>query len=137
VDLTWDLEPHLPRLVADRIQVQQVISNLVRNAIEAMEGLDDRTRRLHIAARSYENNTLLIQVQDNGMGIEDADRIFEPFFTTKPNGMGVGLSICRWIIEAHAGRLWAAHNDHDLGTTFSLLLPLEIKKPLDTSKEEQ
>jgi signal transduction histidine kinase len=109
----------------DRVQLQQVIINLVMNAIEAMQSVTDRPRELVIRSRQDEPQQVLLGVTDCGVGIstEDADRLFTAFFTTKTNGMGMGLSICRSIIEAHGGRLWATANMPH-GVTFQFTLPV-------------
>jgi len=99
----------LPPVLGDRVQVQQVILNLVLNAAEAMSMVDDRPRELLISTARRESNDVLLSVQDSGSGIDPAnlERVFEAFYSTKPGGMGMGLSICRAIIEAHGGKLWA------------------------------
>jgi two-component system sensor kinase FixL len=109
-------------IVVDKVQIQQVALNLIRNAIEAME--DSERRELTIAVRSRDRNTALFSITDTGHGIspEIAERLFQPFMSTKTNGMGVGLSICRTIIEAHGGRIWADPNDTG-GTTFNFTIP--------------
>jgi PAS domain S-box-containing protein len=119
-----ELSPKLPPVLADAIQLQQVIANLVTNAIEAMEAVDDRARTLRVKSAVSEPNGVLIMVEDSGPGIdpENADRIFHPFFTTKSRGMGMGLSICRSIIEAHDGRLSARPASHR-GSVFQISLP--------------
>jgi signal transduction histidine kinase len=117
-----DFAPDLPMVVVDRVQIQQTLINLAHNAIEAMEGVSDRPKILTFTSR-YNGVDLLIQVRDNGCGIANSVSIFEPFFTTKPNGRGMGLSICRSIVEAHGGRLWADANE-GAGTTFSFTLPI-------------
>jgi predicted ATPase/signal transduction histidine kinase/GAF domain-containing protein len=97
-------------VLADRIQLQQVLLNLIRNAIEAMSTVTDRARKLRISWQPTDNGEALVAVEDSGTGLEAdaADRVFEPLFTTKPEGMGMGLSICRSIVDAHRGRLWAS-----------------------------
>jgi signal transduction histidine kinase len=105
--------------------LQQVIINLVMNGIEAMQSVTDRPRELAIRSREDEPQQVLLSVTDCGVGIsaEDADRLFTAFFTTKSSGMGMGLSICRSIMEAHGGRLWATANVPH-GATFQLTLPV-------------
>jgi hypothetical protein len=105
-------------ILGDRVQLQQVSINLVMNGIEAMQSVTDRTRELVIRSRQDETQ-VLVDVTDSGVGIsgENADRLFNPFFTTKASGMGMGLSICRSIMEAHGGRLWATA-DLTHGATF-------------------
>jgi len=117
-----ELEADLPMIEADQVQIQQTLINLVHNAIEAMSGVTDRAKSLVLSSRRL-GEELLIQVRDRGVGIKDPALVFEPFFTTKESGMGMGLSICRSIIEAHGGRIWAAANQ-DAGTTFSFTLLL-------------
>jgi len=122
ISLRNDLAPDLPRVLGDRVQLQQVLINLVMNGIDAMRTLTDRSRELLI--KSAKNPAgVLIQVQDSGPGLdlEQADRIFEPFFTTKPEGIGMGLSISRSIVESHGGRLWAVPGSN--GALFQFTLP--------------
>src|SRR5262245_56402834 len=111
-------------VLADRVQLQQVILNLITNAIEAMRGSQDYPRSLAIRTAQGEADSILVAVEDSGTGIDakDRDRIFDPFFTTKPRGMGLGLSICRSIIEAHGGRLWVAPAQ-SRGTVLHFSLP--------------
>jgi signal transduction histidine kinase len=124
VNLRYDLAYDLPTIMGDRIQLQQVILNLLRNATEAMRTIDDRPRELFIRTERHEQNHVLLSVKDSGVGLtaQAAERIFEAFYTTKTDGMGIGLSISRSIIEAHQGRLWAVPNDGP-GATFLLALP--------------
>jgi C4-dicarboxylate-specific signal transduction histidine kinase len=112
------------RVLADRIQLQQVVLNLARNAIEAMDNVTSRPRILRLASTS-DSGELFINVEDSGPGIaqEVVDHLFEPFFTTKSNGMGMGLSICRSIIESHGGRL-STSPTQPYGTVFEISLPL-------------
>jgi PAS domain S-box-containing protein len=125
VSLRMELAPALPMIRGDRVQLQQVIINLVMNGSEAMQSIADRPRELTIRSRQDETQQVLVSVTDCGVGIsaEDADRLFDPFFTTKSSGMGMGLSICRSIVEAHEGRLWATTNVPH-GATFQLTLPV-------------
>jgi PAS domain S-box-containing protein len=125
VSLRMELAPALPMILGDRVQLQQVIINLVMNGIEAMRSITDRPRELVILSRQDETQQVLVSVTDCGVGIsaENADRLFNPFFTTKSGGMGMGLSICRSIMEAHDGRLWAAANVPH-GATFQFALPV-------------
>jgi signal transduction histidine kinase len=112
-------------ILGDRVQLQQVIINLMMNGIDAMQSIADRRRELVVRSEQDEAGQALIGVSDCGVGIatENADRLFNPFFTTKSSGMGMGLSICRSIIESHGGRLWATENlPH--GTTFQFTLPM-------------
>ena len=121
IDLSADDIP----ILGDRIQLQQVLLNLVRNGIEAMSTISDRPRVLRIRSEPTENGEALVAVEDTGVGLDpvSADRIFDPLFTTKPDRMGMGLPICRSIVEAHRGRLWAsptlAH-----GTVLRFTVPL-------------
>jgi PAS domain S-box-containing protein len=103
------LAGELPRIQCDRVQLQQVMLNLIINAIQSMSGVEDGNRELHISTASIEPEGVCVGVRDTGHGLrpESLPRLFEPFYTTKPDGMGMGLSICRSIIEAHGGRLWA------------------------------
>lgn len=125
VDLA--IEPHLPPVLVDRIQVRQVLVNLIRNGLEAMEFVA-RDRVLKIAARRCED-AVQIEVSDCGVGLEHPDKIFQPFFTTKFQGMGMGLAICRTIADAHGGRLFARQND-PYGTLFVFALPLGASSTL-------
>jgi PAS domain S-box-containing protein len=124
VILRSDLADDLPLVTGDRVQLQQVILNLVRNASEAMVGIDDRARELLIRTERDESDQVRLSVTDAGVGFgpEAADKLFEPFYTTKNDGMGIGLSVSRSIIEAHHGRLWATANDGP-GVTFSFSIP--------------
>jgi PAS domain S-box-containing protein len=119
-----NLSPKLPPVLADAVQLHQVIANLVTNAIEAMAAVTDRARTLRVKSTPRETDGVLITVEDSGTGIdaEAVTRIFDPFFTTKSHGMGMGLSICRSIIEAHEGRL-SAHSAPDGGAVFQIDLP--------------
>jgi PAS domain S-box-containing protein len=123
--LRMELAPALPMILGDRVQLQQVIINLVMNGIEAMQSVTDRRRELVVRSGQDEPGQALISVADCGVGIaaENVDRLFNPFFTTKSGGMGMGLSICRSIMEAHGGRLWAtATVSH--GSMFQFSLPV-------------
>jgi PAS domain S-box-containing protein len=123
--LETELTTGLAPVVADRIQIQQVILNLVTNAIEAMSMITGRSRVLRLSTRPEGTGAVLMAVADMGTGLDQAakDRIFEPFFTTKPDGMGMGLSICGSIVEAHGGRLWASPN-LPYGSIFQFSLPV-------------
>lgn len=124
--LRMELSSGLPSALGDRVQLQQVIINLVINGIESMESVTQRPRELAIQSRLHEGDQVLVSVRDGGAGIDPAnsDRLFQAFFTTKSAGMGMGLSIFRSIMEAHGGRIWARENDDALGTTFNLVLPI-------------
>jgi PAS domain S-box-containing protein len=123
--LKLKLAPDLPRTFGDRVQLQQVIINLVINAVEAMESVADRPRELTIRSGRRDVENVFLSVADIGVGIPDGDaeRVFAPFFTTKSGGMGMGLSICRSIVEAHEGRLSASRNERG-GATFQFVLPV-------------
>jgi PAS domain S-box-containing protein len=122
--LRLELAPELPSILGDRVQLQQVIINLVINAIQAMASVTDRPRTLLIRSQQSEDGRVLVAVRDSGTGIEakSVNKLFKAFFTTKPSGMGMGLSICRTIIEAHSGQVSAANNSGP-GATFQLILP--------------
>jgi signal transduction histidine kinase len=119
-----DLAGRLPLVQGDRGQLQQVILNLVRNAADAMSQVSDRARVLLVTSEFKPASDVLVSIEDSGTGIDpkNIDRIFEAFFTTKANGMGMGLAICRSIIEAHSGRLWAKPN-MNYGSVFYISLP--------------
>ncbi|MFZ1120868.1 MAG: ATP-binding protein [Candidatus Binataceae bacterium] len=125
VALQTNLAANLPALAADRVQVQQVLLNLIMNGIDAMSAIDSSSRKLTITSeRSQDPAGVLVMVRDSGTGIspQSRDRLFETFFTTKAGGMGMGLSISRSIVTAHGGRLLAAANaDH--GATFQFTIP--------------
>jgi PAS domain S-box-containing protein len=123
--LIHDFSDRLPAVNGDRVQLQQVILNLIRNASDAMNGIEDRPRRI-VLRTELEDGHVRLLVQDSGVGFtpEDAERMFESFYTTKPDGMGVGLSVSRSIIEANRGRLWATPNDGP-GATFAFSIPCE------------
>jgi PAS domain S-box-containing protein len=126
VELQTEMASDLPPAIGDRVQLQQVIVNLVLNGIEAMSAVVDRPRRLVIRSERQNSEELLVAVRDSGVGIDAKDfkRIFDAFFTTKAQGMGMGLSICRSIVEAHGGRLWAIAN-RDYGATLQFTLPAD------------
>ena len=118
-----ELAANLPSVMVDRVQIQQVVMNLILNGIEAMSAVEDRERDLVIKTQRSEGDQVLVAAQDSGGGIDplNAERIFDAFHTTKPGGMGMGLSISRSIVESHGGRLWATANDGP-GTTFQFTL---------------
>jgi C4-dicarboxylate-specific signal transduction histidine kinase len=124
VSVKLQLAESLPAVQGDRVQVQQVILNLLINAIEAMSAMSEGPRELLISTGESEPGDVLVAVRDSGPGLapESADRLFESFYTTKPGGLGMGLSICRSIIEAHKGRLWATANI-PRGEVFQFTLP--------------
>ena len=124
VSVEIKLDDNLPDVRGNRVQLQQVILNLIRNAIEAMHSVTHRARVLRIRSAIHERDGVLVSVEDSGTGLNpnDAARIFDSFFTTKPQGLGVGLSISRSIIQRHEGRLWATSGT-DQGAVFNVLLP--------------
>jgi PAS domain S-box-containing protein len=124
--LQTELFTKLPPISADRVQLQQVILNLVMNAVQAMASMAGRSRVLRVKSETRGAEEVVLTIEDSGIGIaaENIERIFEPFFTTKPNGMGMGLSICRSIVEAHGGRL-SASPAQPHGSAFQVALPLE------------
>ena len=119
------LQSDLPHITGHRGQLQEVFINLVRNAIEAMDTVKDGRRTLQVTAKRH-GDDVVVQVEDSGPGIDprQMDSIFDAFITTKPNGMGLGLAICRMIIERHAGQL-SASPAHPRGTIFQVILPVE------------
>jgi signal transduction histidine kinase len=123
VAVVSDLVPELHKVMADRIQLQQVILNLIINAIEAMDLVTDRQRVLKVTSGLHNPAGVLITIEDSGPGLNlaEVNRIFEPFYTTKSQGMGLGLSICRSIIESHGGRLSAIQ-----GKPHGLVLRIEL-----------
>jgi C4-dicarboxylate-specific signal transduction histidine kinase len=125
ISLTLDLSADLPSVVGDRIQLQQVILNLVLNGAEAMRDVEADSRELIVRTRCDDPSTVTVVVQDSGSGIEAGalERVFDPFFTTKTDGLGMGLSINRTIIETHGGRIWATQNPEG-GAIFSFNVPI-------------
>jgi signal transduction histidine kinase len=122
--LRLDLASELPLVLGDRVQLEQVMINLLLNGIQAMASVRDRPRQLLIRSRPHDVNHVVITVQDSGKGIDPdhIDRLFNAFFTTKVDGMGIGLSICRSIIEAHGGLIWCSRNS-GRGAAFYFALP--------------
>ncbi len=122
------LSDGLPHVLGDRVQLQQVILNLIMNAIEAMSEVNEGSRELWISTSKAEADSVLITVNDLGTGLPEVnpERIFEAFYTTKASGLGIGLSICRSIVEAHGGRLWAKPNE-PRGAVFCMMLPIDGK----------
>jgi C4-dicarboxylate-specific signal transduction histidine kinase len=125
VSLQTQLAAGLPLIQGDRVQLQQVILNLIINAVEAMSGVSEGSRELLISTGKDGSSGLLVAVQDSGPGLnpESFDRLFDAFYTTKPRGMGMGLSICRSIVEAHGGRIWASRTAGP-GATVQFTLPV-------------
>jgi C4-dicarboxylate-specific signal transduction histidine kinase len=119
------LAKDLPKIVGDRLQLQQVLMNLVLNAMDSMQTVTERPKMLAIRSRE-QDGMVLTEIWDQGVGIADFDKIFDVFFTTKENGMGMGLSICKSIIEAHEGRLWGSPGPV-AGTVFSFAIPRAIE----------
>jgi two-component system sensor kinase FixL len=143
VDVRLNLSPQADAVFADRVQVQQVLLNLIRNGIDAMQGAEPRKRGLLISTDLTDEGWSRVSVADKGPGIADEilERLFQPFMTTKPQGMGVGLSISRSIIEAHGGRIWAEANPGG-GALFRFTLPpaaqfedVEFEEPKETADE--
>jgi signal transduction histidine kinase len=132
IKLGTHLSRDLPLVPADRVQLQQVILNLIVNAIEAMSGVGDRPRELAVGSGGSDANNVFVEVRDCGLRLEPAniDRLFESFYATKPDGMGTGLAISRSIVEAHGGRLWATPNKPH-GAVFRFTLPVEQESSTD------
>ena len=123
--LRIELGSDLPRVMGDRVQLQQVVLNLVMNAIDAMSGITSRPKEILIRSRREGTAGVRITVEDSGVGLtlETAEKVFHPFFTTKPQGIGMGLSISRSIVESHAGRLWAVPRPSG-GAVFQFTVPV-------------
>lgn len=124
VVLRTELQPNIPEVLGDRVQLQQVLLNLILNSNEAMSGLDLPVRELAITSQESKHGVVKVEVRDTGTGLgaHDFERIFDPFFSTKEGGLGLGLSISRTIVEAHGGKLWATRNK-ERGATFHFTLP--------------
>jgi C4-dicarboxylate-specific signal transduction histidine kinase len=122
--LRVELAEDLPSVLGDRVQLQQVIVNLLRNACDAVQGIDDRPREIVITTARDEDDRVCLRVRDTGIGFGDqgAEKLFDAFYSTKPDGMGIGLSVSRSIIENHRGRLWAVPNEGP-GVTFAFSIP--------------
>ena len=127
ISVRTDLAADLPRVMGDRVQLQQVMMNLVSNSIDAMNDVD-RTRELTVKSQRAENDQLMVSVSDTGVGLppQQESQIFNPFFTTKVHGTGMGLSVSRSIVASHSGRLWVAVNSPH-GASFHLILPTEVE----------
>jgi len=125
ISLATDLDPSVGSVVGDRIQLQQVVLNLILNAAEAMGSATDAPRSLHLRSERLEDGKTMVSVTDSGPGVDPLrrDQIFDAFFTTKTAGLGMGLSICRSIVEAHGGRIWA-ESPPERGATLRVELPL-------------
>lgn len=130
VALETELERGLPCVAGDRIQLQQVLFNLLLNGMEAMDGVADRPKRLFVRSKQQAGESVLVEVRDCGPGLGEPDKVFEAFFTTKENGLGMGLAICRSVVEAHHGRLWA-ESANGAGATFCFTLPKHRVSPSD------
>jgi PAS domain S-box-containing protein len=130
VKLQTRLSTNLPLVPADRVQLQQVMLNLMVNAIEAMSGVDDRPRELVVGSGKSESNDVYVDLRDSGPGLDPGslERLFDSFYTTKREGMGMGLAISRRIVESHGGRIWATPNDPH-GAVFGFTLPLDKVPP--------
>jgi PAS domain S-box-containing protein len=124
VAVETSLEVDLPPVIADRVQLQQLLLNLLGNGLDAMDPVVDRPKKLSIRSKRDCPDSILVEIRDYGVGLTNPDRAFDAFFTTKENGMGMGLAICRSVIEAHEGRLWASSAEPP-GTTFSFTLPVK------------
>ncbi len=126
VSVQTELAEGLPLVPGDRVELQQVILNLILNAFEAMSEMSEGPRELLITTGKSESGDVLVAVRDSGPGLAPAtlEHLFKAFYTTKPNGLGLGLSICRSIIEAHGGRLWASANA-PRGAVFQFTLPAQ------------
>src|SRR6185369_12302635 len=124
VTVNLDLSPGVLTVTGDNVQLQQVMLNLMLNAMRAMSEPECDSRRLIVRTKSIDESSVLVEVQDSGTGIPPGtlESIFEPFITSKRDGLGMGLSVCRSIIERHHGKIWAANNS-DRGAKFSLTLP--------------
>jgi C4-dicarboxylate-specific signal transduction histidine kinase len=124
ISVRTQLAEGLPLIQGDRVQLQQVILNLILNAVQAMSGVSEKSRELLVSTGQEASGAVLVTVQDSGPGLdpESVARAFDAFYTTKPQGMGIGLAICRSIVEAHGGKLWAIANK-DRGATFQFTLP--------------
>src|SRR6266487_258507 len=127
ISVRAELAADLPQVMGDRVQLQQVMMNLITNNIDAMKDVDG-TRELAIKSQRAEHEQLMVRVSDTGVGLppQQADQIFSAFFTTKPHGTGMGLSISRSIVESHSGRLWAANNS-SRGASFHIILPTKVE----------
>ena len=131
VKVELDIAGDVPQVLGDRVQIQQVLLNLILNGMDALEGAGGGNRRVSVTARREEAQAVEISVGDTGRGIPvgDLEHIFEPFFSTKSKGIGMGLSISRSIVEAHGGILWAENNNGG-GATFRFTLPVAQQAPI-------
>jgi C4-dicarboxylate-specific signal transduction histidine kinase len=127
ISVRAELTPDLPHVMGDRVQLQQVMMNLITNSIDAMKEVNG-PRELAINSQRADHEQVMVSVSDTGVGLppQQADQIFRAFFTTKPHGTGMGLSISRSIVESHSGRLWAADNS-SRGASFHVILPTKVE----------
>jgi PAS domain S-box-containing protein len=128
ISIDVELGERLPAVVCDRLQIQQVILNLMVNAMDAVDGAPNREKAIHVFSNSYSAESILFGVRDYGVGVKDPARLFESFFTTKEKGLGMGLAISRSIVEAHGGKLWFEPTDGP-GSTFCFRLPIKHSFP--------
>jgi C4-dicarboxylate-specific signal transduction histidine kinase len=133
VHMRAELAPNLPKVIADRVQLQQVVLNLIMNGFDAMAGVTGHSKELVICSHLENPAEISVRVEDSGLGLdpEISEKIFDPFFTTKSQGIGMGLAISRTIIESHEGRLWAAATRNGGGAVFQFTLPIRPKDPRD------
>ena len=122
-----ELQEGLQAVLGDRVQIQQLVLNLLMNGLDAMDSVSDRLKRIVVRSQQSNPTTALVEIEDNGIGLRDCEKVFEPFFTTKQHGMGMGLTICRSIAEGHSGKLWVTPNT-TFGTTFHFTLPLHTNE---------
>jgi signal transduction histidine kinase len=121
------LQKDLHPVLGDRVQIQQLVLNLLMNGLDALDSVGDRPKSIVIRSHQSNPSTALVEIEDSGIGLPDCEKVFEPFFTTKEHGMGMGLTICRSIAEGHNGKLWATPNS-PFGTTFHFTLPLHTNE---------
>jgi C4-dicarboxylate-specific signal transduction histidine kinase len=138
ISVVTDLNEDLPPVMVDKVQVQQVLTNLVQNGVDAMASVVSRPKSLVIRSFIEDNEMVTVEVRDCGTGIADREKMFEPFFTTKSKGLGVGLSVCRSIIESHGGRIWAMSGSDGDGASLAFTLPIagEIRAALHSGDTE-
>jgi signal transduction histidine kinase len=127
IQVETELDRSLPPALIDRVQMQQVLANLIRNVIDALGTIVDGKREIRLRAVPDGDDAIRVAIRDLGVGMKEPGRALEPFFTTKENGMGIGLAICRSIIESHNGQLWAVSNQ-PTGTTLAFTLPIHARQ---------